>query len=255
MRKWGTKALRKSASKVPPGSPEAVKSLSGKVAYRLGVDIVSGRLTPGTLLATEVDAAIQFGVSRTAYREAVRVLASKGLVESRQKTGTRVNPRERWALLDPEILGWMFANEPGVALVQELFELRRVVEPAAAAFAAMRRSAGQLDAMTAALDDMARLGLESEEGRRADENFHRIVLEATGNEFFGALDESISAAIRWTTILKFRARRKPRDPIVAHRDLLAAIVDADPDRARAAATLLIDQAREDTEALVRRNRQ
>ena len=69
-------------------------------------------------------------VSRTAYREAVRTLSAKGLVESRPKAGTRVSERGRWNLLDPDVLAWAFETEPGEAFIRDLFELRKIVEPA-----------------------------------------------------------------------------------------------------------------------------
>ena len=64
-------------------------------------------------------------------REAIQVLTAKGLVESRPKAGTRVLPRNRWNLLDPDVLAWAFAGEPDIQFVRDLFELRAIVEPAA----------------------------------------------------------------------------------------------------------------------------
>ncbi len=88
------------------------RRLRGAVANYLGTAIVSGRIAPGELLTGEVANAEALDVSRSAYREAVQVLTAKGLVESRPKAGTRVLPRSRWNLLDPEVLAWAFAKEP-----------------------------------------------------------------------------------------------------------------------------------------------
>ena len=74
--------------------------------------IVSGEYAPGATLTGEVAFAAELNVSRSAYREAVQVLTAKGLVESRTKAGTRVLPRHRWNLLDPDVLAWAFAGEP-----------------------------------------------------------------------------------------------------------------------------------------------
>ena len=87
------------------------------------------------------------GVSRAAYREGVQVLIAKGLVESRPKAGTRVLPRDHWNLLDPDVLAWAFAREPDQRLIDSLFELRGIVEPAAAALAAERTSREDLQRM------------------------------------------------------------------------------------------------------------
>src|SRR3546814_16210567 len=75
-------------------TPEGRKLLRihGTIARDIGIRIVSGRFQPGEVLNGEVEASDRLRVSRTAYREAVRILAAKGLVQSRPKTGTRVRP-------------------------------------------------------------------------------------------------------------------------------------------------------------------
>src|SRR5207237_9005935 len=100
-------------------------------------------------LPTEAMAAAPLGVSRAAYREAVQTLIAKGLVESRPKAGTRVLPRERWNLLDPDVLAWAFAREPDLRLIDSLFELRGIIEPAAAELAAERRTRDALQQVKA----------------------------------------------------------------------------------------------------------
>src|SRR5439155_10663567 len=122
------------------------------VARDLGIAIVSGRYQPGDSFIGEIEYAEQLQISRTAYREAIRILAAKGLLESRPKAGTRVTPRSRWNLLDPDILAWMFAGKPDEAFIRDLFELRGIIEPAASALAAERRSDAQLEEMRVALD-------------------------------------------------------------------------------------------------------
>lgn len=113
--------------------------MRGAVAHYLGVAIVSGRIAPGEILSGEIANSAALDVSRGAYREAVQVLAAKGLVESRPKAGTRVLPRSRWNILDPAVLAWAFAAEPDLDFIRDLFELRAAVEPAAARYAAERR--------------------------------------------------------------------------------------------------------------------
>jgi len=125
------------------------------------------------LLDGEIIAAEQLAVSRTAYREAVRILAAKGLVDARPKVGTRVNPQALWHLLDPDVLDWTFESEPDLVLLDSLFELRDVVESAAAAMAAQRRSSVHLQEMRAALEGMATHTLATELGRRRISIFTR----------------------------------------------------------------------------------
>ena len=103
-----------------------------------------------------------------AYREAVRILAAKGLVEAKPKVGTRVTRRADWHLLDPDVLDWAFDTEPDLVLLDSLFELRDVVDSAAAGLAAKRRSSlVDLQSMRDALSGMAAhtLATEVRQGR------------------------------------------------------------------------------------------
>lgn len=218
----------------------------GAIANKLGVAILSGEYGPGHVLGAEVIAAEMLGVSRTAYREAVQALTAKGLVESRPKTGTRVLPRERWNLLDPDVLGWAFAGEPDIEFIRALFELRAIVEPAAAALAAARRTDADLDAMAAALGGMEQHSLASDAGRSADRDFHTAILRATRNDALIVLSSSIGAAVNWTTQFKQRARALPRNPIPDHRRVFAAIAASDAEAASAAMRALVNLALEDT---------
>jgi DNA-binding FadR family transcriptional regulator len=231
-----------------PSSPPRSKSLRlhGTIARELGIAIVSGRYEPGELLDDEVSSSVRFAVSRTAYREAVRILAAKGLVAARPKVGTRVNPREQWHLLDPDVLEWTFATEPDVRLLNRLFELRNVVESAAAGLAAMRRTTAHLTAMRRALKGMAKHTLATPAGRQADLDFHATLLDATDNPYIISLTSGVSAAISMTTIFKQRDRPLPRDPLPDHQRVLEAIAMKDSRKAQLAMTELIQLALADT---------
>ena len=89
----------------------------------------------------------------------------------------------------------MFAGEPDERFVRDLFELRGVIEPAASAFAARRRTQAHLDEMGAALAGMQQYGLATPEGRNADQRFHKAVLAAADNEALGSLASSVGAAV------------------------------------------------------------
>lgn len=219
-----------------------------RLARQLGVAIVTGEYAPGSALPNELDLAGRFGVARSVIREALRTLAAKGLVESRPKSGTRVRPRRDWSLLDPDLLGWMFDGAPPLPFVRSLFQLRMIVEPAAAELAALGRSDAQLAAMDHAIRAMRQHGLADERGRAADQRFHVLILEATGNELLVSLSGSIAAAVRWTTFFKYRGERHPRDPMPEHHALFEAIAARDADAARLATRRLVSQAQRDTEA-------
>jgi DNA-binding FadR family transcriptional regulator len=157
------------------------------------VAIVTGVDQPNGILPGEMDLAESHGVSRSVIREALRMLAAKGLVESRQKAGTRVRERKDWNLLDPMLLSWMFEGIPSSDFVRNLFQLRMIVEPAAAELAATSRTARHLSRMGHALERMDEFGLTTTEGQNADELFHATILEATGNELIVNLSASIAA--------------------------------------------------------------
>lgn len=220
--------------------------LHQQIADQLGSAIVCGERPVGSLLPKEKNARAEFGASRTAYREAVRLLIAKGLVESRPKVGTHVTDRRRWQVLDPDVLRWAIHSGPSLTFIQELFELRVILEPHAAALAARRRSIEQLALLGHALEEMARYGLASAQGRAADQRFHEQILIATGNQTLIALSASICAAIHWTTVLKHRSAKVPRDAVPDHKKLYAAIVASDAGRAAEAAKELIELALEDT---------
>lgn len=219
--------------------------LHGTIARQLGAQIVSGQHRPGDLLKDEISSSAQFAVSRTAYREAVRILAAKGLVDARPKVGTRINPQAKWHLLDPDVLEWIFYSEPDLKLLDNLFELRTVVESAAAGLAARRRSSGHLQSMRAALQAMSAHTLATEPGRQADLDFHTALLIATANPFIISLAEGVRAAIRTTTVYKHRKQALRRDYLPDHFRVFEAIVAKDPARAETAMSALIRLARKD----------
>jgi DNA-binding FadR family transcriptional regulator len=220
--------------------------LHGTIARDIGVRIVSGRIAPGRILNGEIEASERLKVSRTAYREAVRILGAKGLIESRPKLGTRVSEPRHWHLLDPDVISWIFSGTPDERLLRGLFELRTLVEPAATALAAQRRTPQQLRVMREALDRMAASSLAVDAGRQADRDFHTALLEASGNPFLTSLTSGVAAAITWTTIFKQRRRPLPRDPVPDHERVYEAVASGDAAAARDAMAELVHLALLDT---------
>jgi DNA-binding FadR family transcriptional regulator len=240
--------MPKTPSGGQPGPRTASRSLRlhGTIAHDIGALIVTGQFKPGALLDNEVEASDRLQVSRSAYREAMRMLAAKGLVEARPKVGTRVSPLHRWHLLDPDVLAWIFAGEPDPKLIDALFELRRIVEPPAAALAAVRRTSADLKTMERALEAMARYTLANEAGRAADQEFHATLLTASANPFLESLTSGIAAAVARTTLFKQRHQPLARDPVPDHLRVYEAVRDRSPKRAQQAMTRLIDLALRDT---------
>src|ERR1700761_9287418 len=104
-----------------------VAGLPGAIVEALGKKILNGELVPGDTLPAETVYLSQLGVSRTTLREAIKVLAAKGLVLAKPKTGTVVRAREHWNLLDPAVLLWQVAADGFADTLGELFEIRRLV--------------------------------------------------------------------------------------------------------------------------------
>ncbi len=216
--------------------------IPSSIARDMGIKIVSGRLKPGAVLEGEIVASEQRKVSRSAYREAIRILLAKGLVQSKPKAGTRVNDRDVWHLLDPDVLSWIFQMNPDKGLVVDIFELRKIVEPEAAALAAQRRTARHLKAMATALDGMSFHSLAKQEGQDADRDFHTALLEASGNLVMRSLTSSIGAAVAWSTIFKQRYEPLKRDAVLDHRKVYDAVAAGDAAAARQAMADLVDLA-------------
>jgi DNA-binding FadR family transcriptional regulator len=240
--------MKKTHKKPAKGQTAQSKALRihGSIARDVGLAIVSGRHRPGHILEGEVEASLRLRISRTAYREAVRILAAKGLVHSRPRVGTRVSAVEDWHLLDPDVLSWAFSAEPEPEVLHGLFELRSIVEPAAAALAATRRTQRHLDSMRSALDAMAKHTLHVEAGRLADEQFHAALLTSTNNPFIVSLTKGVTAAVTALTEFKQRIAPLKRDPVPDHLRVFDAIAAKDAAAARDAMSELIRLAIMDT---------
>ena len=217
--------------------------MHGRLVEQIGRRILGGELAPGAMLPREAELVQELGISRTAVREAIKVLAAKGLVESRQKLGMRVRPERAWNLLDPDVLAWQAASGPSPELTAHLVELRRMIEPAAARLAATRRSAEQLQALASALADMTAAVDDPLAYYRADLAFHRAVFAASGNPFVDRLGAIVSAVLE----VSFRLQRRSLIPMAVglamHERVLAAVRARDADAAERAMDEIIEEAR------------
>jgi DNA-binding FadR family transcriptional regulator len=214
--------------------------LHGQIVHMLGSQIVSGSLVPGHVLA--IDSAL--GASRTVMREVVKVLATKGLVESRPRTGTRVLPREAWNLLDPDVLAWRRLTPSHRDFLEKLTELRLVVEPAAASLAARRAGEQELETIAAAFERMeAALALEPadfEAFDAADMDFHRAIVQSCGNELLEQMAKVVLSALHLSFQATSRIPGRARESIPNHRAILDAIRRRQAKRAERAMRRLVE---------------
>ncbi|WP_329741611.1 FadR/GntR family transcriptional regulator [Dyella sp. A6] len=222
--------------------PIAVRNLHNQVVHELGRLIVGGELVPGEVLPREELLAERMSVSRTALREAMKVLSAKGLIESRQKTGTRVRDTIHWNQLDADVLAWRCASMPTEDFVEKLVEMREIIEPAAAAAAARRRSAEQLariETAYAAMDAATTL----EQWTEADLAYHEAMLHATNNELMTSLFSVIETALGTYFTLSARTATNFKYSLPHHKKVLDAIRRHQPEVARQAMNKMVTDSR------------
>lgn len=221
------------------------RSLHGQVAHEIGARIIRGELAPGDTLPNESDLSLELQVSRTALREAIKLLAAKGLVESRPKTGTRIRPRSSWNMLDPDVLSWFLSDAAFEDYADDLFEMRRVIEPSAAAIAAGRADEAAIGAIEKAYEDMVAAGEDIEAGVEPDLRFHQAILAATGNEFLAPLGALIDSALATSFRISSSHPGAKLNSLPRHEDVLKAITAGDAEGARKAMDVLLSDAMDD----------
>jgi DNA-binding FadR family transcriptional regulator len=217
-------------------------SLHAMVLNEIGQAIVRGDLAPGDPLPNADDWSAMQGVSRTVLREVIKVLAGKGLIEARPRTGTRVRPRTHWNFLDPDVLAWRYGTASSRDDARALFELRRAIEPMAAELAAGRAGPPQIKELEDLLAEMERVADDGERFTVPDLAFHQAILRMTGNELMGSLAALIETALLMSFRLSNENPRGNRHSMPLHRKVAARIAAGDGAGARRAMLTLIDDA-------------
>ncbi len=229
------------------------RALHARLAHEIGRSIVSGGYAEGAGLPPESELAEQFGVSRQAVREALKVLGAKGLVASRRRTGTRVLPRSSWNLLDPDVLAWHSPETIRQEFLDDLTELRRVIEPAAAALAARRVDPERLARIKEALDGM-RANVDNEpQFLEADAEFHAALLAASGNSLLERLSTIIGPVLDVSFKVQAQETWRFKIGVEQHAAVYDAIARGDPETAHDTMEEIVSTA-EDTIDRVMRDR-
>lgn len=180
-----------------------IKGIQGRVIRSLGQDIADGRYPPGTLLPKEADLLEIYQASRAPMREAIKVLAAKGLVETRQRVGTRVRRKDLWNLFDSDVIAWQSAHGASGEMLGDLLELRQIIEPAAARLAATRASLTDLAEIEAAHAAMSASTDQPELYTEGDVRFHMSVLAASHNLLLSRFGHLVTDFLR----LSFRLQQ------------------------------------------------
>lgn len=217
--------------------------LHDHVLEAVRTDWVDGRWTPGTPVSME-QLEDRYQVSRTVIREAVRVLSSVGIVTSRRRVGVRFQPPELWEALSPLVIRWKLAGPHRDDQLRELSEIRRGIEPVAAALAADRASEEQCMKITEAVVGMSITGPRGDLTKylQHDIDFHRTVLEASGNSGLAAFSPLVAEALTGRTAYDLMPTRPEPQAIAWHRQVAEAICSKDASAAYAAASSIVDEA-------------
>jgi DNA-binding FadR family transcriptional regulator len=182
-------------------------------------------------------------------REAVKVLASKGLIESRPKVGIRVRSRQHWSILDPDLLEWRLRLKPDRVFVLEMTEMRRIFEPAAAALAATRATPEQIAFAKRHLGQMRDGVHDSEVYVSADIAFHGTILAMTQNELLAGFGRTMEAALTLSRRLTVLLPDSALKSLPAHAAVLEAICRRDSATAESKMRELVDGTRADLDAV------
>ncbi|GAA1237060.1 DNA-binding FadR family transcriptional regulator [Microbacterium phyllosphaerae] len=211
----------------------------------LGRAIVDGVHAPGSRMLT-VELAQERGVSRSAAREAVRVLESFGLVWVRRKSGVEVRPRSEWNVYAPEVIAWTLAGPGRDAQLRELSQLRSVIEPLAARLAAGTATSEQKVDLVSLVVAMGQEDHDADRERylTADIRFHRLLLESSGNGMLAALGGMVEAVLRGRTAHDLMPHVANQSAVQWHRDVAFAVASGDGDAAATAMRNIVSEADE-----------
>lgn len=225
--------------------PEGVTVNKRNITEYLVREIVGGKIKHNEMLPNEIDFAARFGVSRTMIRDVLKSLEGKGLIERKTNVGTRVRGIHSWNLLDQELLDWSRGILTQSRFLLSLMELRLIIEPQAAALAAVRANDDDLLKIRA---DLERMGLNLEQGKivtldtEADIDFHKSIIKACGNLFLSQFGSAIQGALHHTIYLSNKRHINHQASFECHRRVIEAIENRDPQNAYAAMCCVLNNA-------------
>jgi len=229
----------------PPTREEStmLKGLHARVLDLLGLAICAGDLATGSVVRID-QLQERYGVSRSVVREAIRVLASMGMVASRRRVGVQVLPETKWNLYDPQVIRWRLASPARIAQLQSLTELRTAIEPEAARLAAQRAplaGASELMGLAGKLWAAGQAN-DAETFLTLDIKFHRLVLSSSGNEMFAKLNTLVEAVLTGRTQYGLMPRHPHNEALQLHVDVASAIQRGNGDDAHAAMLGIMERA-------------
>lgn len=230
---------------MPLNLPPDIAVNKKNILEHLAREIISGKLKHNDIIPNEIDFAASFGVSRTMIRDVLKILELKGLIERRTNVGTRIRSINSWNLLDQDVLAWSSTILTGKRFLLSLMEMRMIIEPQAAALAALR--ADDDDLVHIRGDYHRMLETDAQTGQPVlntdmDIEFHKSILKACGNLFLSQFGGAIRGALYHTIYLSNKLHIDHQASHDCHRMVLTAIEDRDPTAAYSAMCRVLNNA-------------
>ncbi len=227
-----------------------IKNVHGNTVDHLGEAIVAGRYVAGGSIPPEPVLCEELGVSRTVIREAVKSLVAKGLLTTGPKVGTRVQAEEQWNWFDADVIVWQTKAGLSVDFLQDLQDLRRVVEPAAVRLAASRATAQDIADMEEAYAGMKRAIDFGGDYITPDLRFHQGLIRSSHNRMLVQMSRALGALLRTSFEISTTRKDGPSSSLPLHHAVLDAVIAREPARAEQAILVLIDGARKDIDLVL-----
>jgi GntR family transcriptional repressor for pyruvate dehydrogenase complex len=203
------------------------KRIHEEIIAQIREELVDGRLKPGDRLPSERELSAKFQVSRASVREAIRALESMEVVTAKTGDGTFVATGVE-GLLSPLVS--IILQQKAVLL--DIFEARKVIEPEIAALAARRASPEEIRQMEETLEEQTRQITRGESGLEADTAFHSLLTQSTKNKVFLRLNDAIVDSLYESRERSLHVYGRPARSLAGHREILKAIRAKNPAQAR-----------------------
>lgn len=213
------------------------RNLTQQLVHELGRSILQGKYIVGDSMPSEADLCTQYNVSRTATREAVKMLTAKGLISSRPRQGIKVLELKHWNLFDSDVLSWILIGKPDLYMLRHFLQLRVAVEPEAAFLAAQYATDDNLKDIENALSRMKEAQKGFDDTHEADIEFHKSILAASNNPFFTQLKNFIETALKVNMRFTNRMKAVTEEEFQAHVDIYEHIKNTNAQAASDAAMI------------------
>ncbi len=203
------------------------RNLTQQLTHELGKAILQGKYSVNKKLPSEADISKEYDISRTATREAIKMLTAKGLISSRPRQGIRVQDIKHWNLFDTDVLRWILLGKPDLYMLRHFLQLRLAIEPEAASLAARFASDDELLQIENALTKMKFEESGYDDSHQADIDFHTSILLASTNPFFIQLSVFIETALKVNLHFTNRAEAVSEEEYQAHVNIFNLIKAGD----------------------------